>query len=161
LNDIGEDGNHFSGEFDIPLIIGIINEDDDGPRNEDHVLNHLVAKNQGDQLCLVRSPDNVFLDIPSSHEEIPSSEDDEIVETLQRSIFSRTRDRNFYINPNHSSYKRSRKKFLSKQISISDLTSSECCQNNCLKSMNYMYSLTKRKTYLSIDKSMQNSYLMG
>jgi hypothetical protein len=108
-NDIGEDGNHFSSEFDIPLINEIINEDDDGPRNEDHVLNHSAATNQGDRHSLVQSPDNVLLDIPSGDEEIPSSEDDEIVETLQRNIVSRTRTRPFYINPNHSSYTRSRK----------------------------------------------------
>jgi hypothetical protein len=86
----------------------IINEDD-GPMNEDHVLNHSTATNQGDQHSLVQSPHNVFLDIPSGDEENPSSEDDEIVETLQRNIVSRTRTRPFYINPNHSSYTRYRK----------------------------------------------------
>jgi hypothetical protein len=74
---------------------------------------------------------------------------------------SRTRIRPFYINPNHSSYTRSRKEFLTKSISISELISSECCQKNCLKRMDYMYSLNKRKTYLSMNKSMKNSYFMG
>ena len=49
-NDIGEDDNHFSSDFDIPLMNKIINEDD-GPRNEDHVLNHSVATNEGDRHC--------------------------------------------------------------------------------------------------------------
>jgi hypothetical protein len=48
-------------------------------------------------------------DIPSSDEENPSSDDYEIMETLQRNIVSRTRTRPFYINPNDSSYTRSRK----------------------------------------------------
>jgi hypothetical protein len=47
--------------------------------NEDHVLNNLVAIKQGDRHSLVRSPDNVLLDIPSRDKEIPSSEDDEIM----------------------------------------------------------------------------------
>ena len=143
-NDIGEDGIHFSSEFDIHIINEIINEDDDGPRNEYHVLSHSAATNQGDCHSLVRSPDNVFLDIPSS-------EDDEIMDTLQRNIVSRTRTRPFYINPNHSSYTRSRKEFLTKLVSISDLISSECCQKNCLKSMDYMYALNKSNTYYSMN----------
>jgi hypothetical protein len=160
-NDIGEDGSLFSSDFNIPLINKIINEYDDGPRNEDHVHNHSTATNQGDSLSLVRSPDNVFLDIPSSDNEISSSEDDAIVETLQRSIVSRTRNIDFYINLNHSSSTRSMKEFLTKSISISDMISSECCQKNCLKRMDYMYALNKRKTYLSMKKSMQNPCLMG
>jgi hypothetical protein len=107
-NDIGKDGNHFSSDFDIPLINKIINEYD-GPRNEYHILNHSYPTNQGNRHSLVQSPDNVLLDIPSGDEENPSSEDGEIVETLQRNIVSRTRTRPFYINPNHSSYTRSRK----------------------------------------------------
>jgi hypothetical protein len=83
----------FSSEFDIPLINEIINEDDDEPRNEDHILNNSTTTNQGDQHSLVRSPDNVLLDILSS-------EDDEIVERLQRNIVSKTMTRPFYINPN-------------------------------------------------------------
>jgi hypothetical protein len=51
-NDIGEDVNHVSSDFYIPLVIDIINEYD-GPRNEDHFLNHLAATNQGDQHSLV------------------------------------------------------------------------------------------------------------
>jgi hypothetical protein len=52
-NHIGEDGNHFFSDFDIPLIDKIINEDDDGIKNDDHVLNHLVATNQGGRHSLV------------------------------------------------------------------------------------------------------------
>jgi hypothetical protein len=72
-----------------------------------------------------------------------------------------TRTRPFYINLNHSSYTRSRKEFLTKSFSISDLISSECCQNNCLKRMDYMYSLNKKKTYLSMNKLMKKSHLTG
>jgi hypothetical protein len=107
-NGIGEDGNHFSSDYYIPFMNNIINEDD-GPRNEYHVLNHSTATYQGDRHSLVQSPDNVFLDIPSGDEENPSSEDDFIVDTLQINIVSRTMTRHFYINPNHSSYTRSRK----------------------------------------------------
>jgi hypothetical protein len=102
-----------------------------------------------------------LLDTPCGDKENPSSEDDEIVETLQRNIVSRTRIRPFYINPNHSSYTRSKKEFLTKSFFISELISSECCQHNCLKSMDYMYALNKKNTHLSMNKSMQNSYLMG
>jgi hypothetical protein len=72
----------------------------------------------------------------------------------------RTNIKPFYIDPKHSSYTRSRKEFLSKSISIKELISSEFCQKNCLKRMD-MYSLSKRKTYLSMIKIMKNSYLMG
>jgi hypothetical protein len=78
------------------------------------------------------------------------------METLKRNIFSRTKIIPFYINPNHSSYTRSRKDFFTKSIS-----SSECCQKNCLKIIDYMYALNKRKIYLSMNKSMKNSYFMG
>jgi hypothetical protein len=139
------------------------NVDDDILPNDyvdDDVLNHLATTNEDDRHSLVQYPDNVFLVTPCGHKENPSSEDDEIMETLQRNIVSRTRIRPFYINPNHSSYTRSRKEFLTKSISISELISSECCQNNCLKSMDYMYALNKRKMYLSMNKSMKNSYFM-
>ena len=39
-------------DLDISLLNEIINEDDDGPRNGDHVLNHSGATNQGDQNLL-------------------------------------------------------------------------------------------------------------
>jgi hypothetical protein len=123
--------------------------------------NNSAATNQVDRHSLVQSPHNVFLDTPCGDEENCSSEDDEIVDTLQRNIVYRTKIIHFYINPNHSSYTRYRKEFLTKSISISELISSECCQNNCLKSMDYMYALNKRKTYLSMNKRMENSYLMG
>jgi hypothetical protein len=74
---------------------------------------------------------------------------------------SKTKIRPFYIDPKHSFYTRSRKEFITKSISIKELISSECCQNNCLKRMDYMYALNKRKTYLSMNKSMKISYLMG
>jgi hypothetical protein len=93
--------------------------------------------------------------------EKPSSEDDEIVETLQGNIVCRTKIKPLYINPKNSSYTRSRKDFLTKSISIKELISSECCQKNCLKRMDYMYALNKRKTYLAMNKSMKNSYLTG
>jgi hypothetical protein len=128
---------------------------------DDDVLKHSAATNEGDRHSLVQSPDNVLLDTPYGDKEKPSSEDDEIVETLQRNIVSRTKIRPFYIDPKHSSYTRSRKEFLTKSISIKELISSECCQKNCLKSMDYMYALNKRKTYLAMNKSMQNSYLTG
>jgi hypothetical protein len=76
-------------------------------------------------------------------------------------MLHRTSTRTFYINPNHSSYTRSRKEFLTKSISISELISSECCQINCLKNMDYMYSLNKRNPYFSMNKRMRKSYLMG
>jgi hypothetical protein len=96
-NDIGEDGNHFSSDFDIPLINEIINED--GPGNQDHVLNDSGATNQGDRHSLVRSPHNALYDISPSDEEISSSEDDEILETLSKNNVSRSGTRPFYINP--------------------------------------------------------------
>jgi hypothetical protein len=50
-NYIGEHGNHVSIDFDIPLM-NKINNEDDGPRNEYHVLNHLAATNQYNQHSL-------------------------------------------------------------------------------------------------------------
>jgi len=96
-----------------------------------------------------------------SENDIPPSDDVEIVKRLQRNIVSKMRTRPFYINPNHYSYTRSMKEFLTKSFSISDLISSDCCQKNCLKSIDYMYALEKRKNYLSINNTMQNSYLVG
>jgi len=96
-----------------------------------------------------------------SENDIPSSDDIQIVERLQRNIVSRTRTRPFHINPNHSSYTWSRKEFITKTFSIGDFISSDCCHKNCLKSINYMYALQKRKNYLSMNKNMQNSYLVG
>ena len=96
-----------------------------------------------------------------SENDIPPSDDVQIVERLQINIVSRTRTRPFYINPNHSSYTRSMKEFLTKSFSIDDSISSDCCHKNCLKSIDYMYSLQKRNNYLSMNKSMKNSYLVG
>jgi hypothetical protein len=126
-------------DFDISLLNEIINEDDDGPRNGDHVLNHSGATNQGDQQSLVRSPRNSMYDY--SENDIPPSDDVQIVERLQRNIMSMTRSIPFYINPKHSSYTRSKKEFLTKSFSIGDLISSDCWHNNCLKSIEYMYAL--------------------
>ena len=71
------------------------------------------------------------------------------------------RTRPFYVNPKHSSYTRSRKELLTSPSSITHLISSECFHNNCLKGIGYNYALEKRNVYLSMNKSMQNSYLVG
>ena len=67
----------------------------------------------------------------------------------------------FYVNPNHLTYTRSRKEFLTSPSSITHLISSECCHNNCLKGIGYNYALEKRTVYLSMNKNMQKSYLVG
>ena len=77
---------------------------------------------------------------------------------MQSRIKCRTRKE---FNPKHSSYTRSRKELLTSPSSITHLISSECCHNNCLKGIGYNYSLEKRNVYLSMNKSMQNSYLVG
>ena len=78
---------------------------------------------------------------------------------MQSRIKCRTRP--FYVNPKHSSYTRSRKELLTSPSSITHLISSECCHKSCLKSLGYNYVLERRKMYLSMNKSMQNSYLVG
>jgi hypothetical protein len=44
---------------------------------------------------------------------------------------------------------------------INDLISSECCQNNGLKDIDYMFASKKRKIYFSMNKSMKKPYLVG
>jgi len=61
-NDIDEDSNHFPIEFNISLNGEIKNENDDGPRNEDHVLSHQSVTIWGGQHSLVWSPSNVEYD---------------------------------------------------------------------------------------------------
>ena len=71
------------------------------------------------------------------------------------------RTRPYYINPKHSIYTRSKKYLLTSPSSITDLISSLCCQKHCLKQMHYNYALEERLSYLSMNKNMQNSYLVG
>ena len=80
---------------------------------------------------------------------------------LQENIVTRSRSRHFHINPKHSSYIRVRKKYLTKRIYVVHLISSECCRRDCLKHLDFKFVLEKRKTYMSTNKSMQNSYLVG
>ena len=69
--------------------------------------------------------------------------------------------RPFYVNTKHSSYTRCRKELVTSPSSITHLISSECCHNNCLNGICYNYALEKRNVYLSMNKSVQNSYLVG
>ena len=48
-----------------------------------------------------------------------------------------------------------------RRSSISTLISCDCCQKDFLKHMDFKFALEKRKRYLSMNKSMQNSYLVG
>jgi hypothetical protein len=117
-----QDGENFHSSADFEsneddYVNGGHNFDDDFPPNDDvydDVLYHSAATNEGDRHSLVQSLDNVLLDTHCGDKEKPSSEDDEIVETLQRNIVSRTSIRPFYINPNHSSYTRNTKKNITK-----------------------------------------------
>ena len=76
-------------------------------------------------------------------------------------IISRCRSRHFRINPRCSSYIRGRVEYLTRRSYISALISNEFCQNHFLKHMDFKFALEKRKRYLSTNKSMQNSYLVG
>ena len=76
-------------------------------------------------------------------------------------IVSRSRSRLFRINPRCYSYTRGRVVYLTRRSSISELISSDCCKKDCLKHMDLKFSLEKRNNYLSMNKSMQNSYLVG
>ena len=84
-----------------------------------------------------------------------------MIETLPANIVSRSRSRHFRINPRCSSYTRGRVVYLTRIISISELISSDYCKKDCLKHLDFKFSLEKRKNYLSMNKSMQNSYLVG
>jgi hypothetical protein len=98
-----KDGENFhsSGDFERnedDYVNSGHNVVDDFPPNDyvdDDVVNHSIATNEGDQHSLVQSLDNVFLDTPCGDKENPSSEDDEIIETLQINIVSRTMIRPF------------------------------------------------------------------
>lgn len=82
-------------------------------------------------------------------------------ETLQANILSRSRSMRFHINRKYSSYTRDRIEYLRSRSSVNDLISSECCQKYCLKHMDFKFSMEQRKKYLLINKSMQNSFLVG
>ena len=84
-----------------------------------------------------------------------------MMEMLPRNIVSRSRSRPFRINARCSSYTRGRVEYLTRRSSISTLFSNECCQKDCLKHMDFKFALDKRKRYFSMNKSMQNSYLVG
>jgi hypothetical protein len=74
------------------------NFDDDFPPNyyvDNDVLKHHVATNEGHRHSLDQSPHNVLFDTPRDDKENPSSGDDEIMETLQRNIVSRTMIRHY------------------------------------------------------------------
>ena len=83
-----------------------------------------------------------------------------MMEMLPANIVSRSTSRPFCINPRCYSYTRGREEYLTRRSSITALISSECCQKDCLKHMNFKFALEKRKRYLSMNKSMQNSYLV-
>ena len=99
--------------------------------------------------------------IPLNDDEKPYTNDDQMMEMLPRNIVSRSRSRPFRINASCSSYTRGRAEYLMRRSSISALISSECCQKDCLKHMDFKFALESRKRYLSMNKSMQNSYLVG
>ena len=84
-----------------------------------------------------------------------------MIEMLLANIVSRSRSRPFRINPRCSSYTRGRVVYLTRRSSTNELISSDCCKKDCLKHMDFKFSLEKRKNYLSMNKSMQNSYLVG
>jgi len=66
----------------------------------------------------------------------------------------------FRINARCSSYTMGREEYLMTRSSISALISSECCQKDCWKHMHFKFALDNRNIYLSMNKSMQNSYLV-
>ena len=114
----------------------------------------------GVSLCPL-SPNSKDYESSSDEEQDESSSDDPMMEMLQRNIVSRSRSRPFRINANYSSYTRGRAQYLTRRSSISALISSECCQKNPLKRMDFTFALESKKRYLSMNKSMQNSYLVG
>ena len=82
-------------------------------------------------------------------------------EMLPSNIGSRSRSIPFRINTRCSIYTRGRVVYLRRRSSISELISSDYCKKDCLKHMDFKFSLEKRKNYLSMNKIMQNSYLVG
>jgi len=99
--------------------------------------------------------------VPLNDDERPYTNDNAMMEMLPRNIVSRSRRKPFHINASFSSYTRGRAEYLTRRSSISALISSECCQKDCLKHMDFKFALERRKRYLSMNKSMQNSYLAG
>jgi len=86
--------------------------------------------------------------------------DDSMMDMLPAIIVSRSRKRSFRINPRCSSYTRGREEYLRRRSSISAPISSECCQKDFLKHMDFKFAFEKRKRDLAMNKSMQNSYLV-
>jgi len=80
--------------------------------------------------------------------------DNSMMETLLENIVSRIRSKSFHINPRCYSYTRGRAEYLTRRSYINVLISSECCQKDCLKHMDFKFALEKRKRYLSMNKSM-------
>jgi len=79
---------------------------------------------------------------------------------LLGNIVSRSRSKSFRINPRCSSYTRGRVEYLMRRSYMSALISSECCQKDSLKHMDFKFALENRKRYLSMNKSMKISYLV-
>jgi len=77
--------------------------------------------------------------IPPKDDENSYIDDDEMMEMLSANIISRSRSRTFCINPRCSSYTKGREKYFTKRISIRNLISSECCQKDCLKHMDFKF----------------------
>lgn len=99
--------------------------------------------------------------IPLNDDENPYTNDDPIMEMLPSNIVSRNRSRPFCINARCSSYTRGRAEYLTRRSAISALISSECCEKDFLKHMDYKFALESRKRYLPVNKSMHDSYLVG
>ena len=95
---------------------------------------------------------------PPNGDETTSTKDDGMMNLLQENIVTRSRSRPFHINPKHSSYTRVRTKYLTKRSYVIHLISSDCCRRDCLKHMDFNFVLEKRKRYMSMNKSMQNSF---
>ena len=126
---------------------------DDGKENfpcndVDEFLNYVEDDDNGDN-------------IPPNGDETTFTKDDGMMKLLQANIATRSRSRPFHINPRHSSYTRARTKYLTTKSYVVHLISSACCRRDCLKNMDFNFALEKRKTYMSMNKSMQNSYLVG
>jgi len=99
--------------------------------------------------------------IPLNDDDNAYTNDDPMMKMLLRNIVSRSRRRPFCINARCYSYTRGRVEYLTRRSSISTLISSECCQKYCLEHMDFKIALERRKRYLSMNKSMKNSYLVG
>ena len=150
-----EDGEEFHMIQDFKSI-------DDGseefPSNKDG--NEYFPSNDGDEFPNYAHNDYSEDNIPPNDDENASIEDNEM-KTLQENIVFRSRSRTFHIIPKYSSYARFRTKYLTQRSSIGDLILGECCRKYFLKHIDFKFSLEKRKRYLSMNKSMQDSYLVG